>query len=57
MIEELMDEEQIAQCKAAYEKTKLNAENLRLKIKNVQNEIEHMLPQETEIAWILDQDC
>ena len=50
MIEELMDEEQIAQCKAAYEKTKLNAENLRLKIKNVQNEIEHMLPQETEIA-------
>jgi hypothetical protein len=50
MIEELIDEEQIEHCKAAYKKTKLNASNLRLKIDNVQVEIENMLPMEPETS-------
>ena len=50
MIEELIDEDQIAQCKAAYKKTKQNAKNLRLKIENVQMDIDHMLPMEAETS-------
>jgi flagellar motor switch protein FliM len=48
MIEELIDEEQIAHCKDAYKKTKMNSSNLRKKIQNVQHEIEAMLPLEPE---------
>ena len=50
MIEELIDEEQIAHCKDAYKKTKDNAKNLRVKIENVQFEIEQMLPIEAETS-------